>query len=151
MTRRVRPADPGDIDALCRLSAGMGQTAWSRASLLRDLAGKTARFLICEEGVTPVGYVHWWHMPGEAEIMNVVVDESFRRRGIATALLRALMTKAREEGAEVVFLEVAENNTAARRLYGRLGFRTVCVREKYYAGSCENAIILQYAFVNAHG
>jgi ribosomal protein S18 acetylase RimI-like enzyme len=48
-----------------------------------------------------------------------------RRRGLARELVKAAATEAQKRGAEMLELEVLENNAAARSLYERLGFTTV--------------------------
>jgi GNAT superfamily N-acetyltransferase len=53
------------------------------------------------------------------------VRPAARRQGIGTELLRAAAEQVQAAGAEMLALEVLESNPAARRLYDRLGFRTV--------------------------
>lgn len=53
------------------------------------------------------------------------VRPSARGRGVGTELLRAAAAHAQEQGAERLALEVLESNDGARRLYDRLGFKTV--------------------------
>ena len=55
----------------------------------------------------------------------VHVRPEARRRGVATALLRAAMTEARSHGAEWVSLEVLASNEVARDVWRRLGFEDV--------------------------
>ncbi|CAA9290934.1 MAG: hypothetical protein AVDCRST_MAG77-4716 [uncultured Chloroflexi bacterium] len=55
-------------------------------------------------------------------IRQVGVRPAWRGRGVATALLCAAMRAFRAEGIERAMLEVNANNSAARRLYERLGF-----------------------------
>lgn len=57
-------------------------------------------------------------------ITVVGVDPEQRRRGWARRLTLALVGWAIEAGAERAFLQVEDANTAARRLYEGLGFRT---------------------------
>ena len=47
-----------------------------------------------------------------------------RRRGLASAVTAALARAAADEGAELAYLQVEPDNTAAIALYERLGFRT---------------------------
>jgi ribosomal protein S18 acetylase RimI-like enzyme len=77
--------------------------------------------------------------PGEREILNVAVRPDLRRLAIATELLRAEL--ARSPGAH--FLEVRESNTAARRLYERLGFEEVGTRPGYYENPIETGIVMR--------
>ena len=53
------------------------------------------------------------------------VRPSARGKGLGTELLRAAAGFVRDQGAEMLALEVLESNEGARRLYERLGFRTV--------------------------
>lgn len=69
----------------------------------------------------------------EAEILTLAVRPAARRRGVATALLKTAAGRAELAGAGRLFLEVAEDNIAARALYSRLGFASVGRRPRYYA------------------
>ncbi len=61
----------------------------------------------------------------EGAIQNVGVHPSFRDLGLGRALLAAAMDGFRQVGCRFVHLEVTVHNTAAIRLYQRLGFRRV--------------------------
>ena len=61
-----------------------------------------------------------------ADVVNIHdlwVDPGFRKRGVATELLRRVQREAEERGCLKVTLEVREDNPQARRLYRRSGFR----------------------------
>jgi ribosomal-protein-alanine N-acetyltransferase len=75
------------------------------------------------------------------ELENIVIAPASRRKGLATRLLTALLTRARETNSDAVFLEVRESNHAARALYGRLGFEESGRRTRYYANPEENAVL----------
>jgi GNAT superfamily N-acetyltransferase len=53
------------------------------------------------------------------------VRPSARGKGLGAELVRAAAEHAQEQGAEMLALEVLESNGDARRLYDRLGFRTI--------------------------
>ncbi|WP_244523864.1 GNAT family N-acetyltransferase [Blastococcus sp. DSM 46786] len=55
-------------------------------------------------------------------VSAVTVDEPYRRRGLATAVMAALATEARTRGATSCLLQVTASNTPALALYARLGF-----------------------------
>lgn len=55
-------------------------------------------------------------------VTAVTVDERFRRRGLATAVMAALGTWARSDGATSCVLQVVASNAPALALYRRLGF-----------------------------
>ena len=68
-----------------------------------------------------------------AEIVDIRVRRDERRNGLATRLLKASFDAL--NGVEKVILEVRAGNTAARALYGRMGFQTVGHRAEYYSTS----------------
>ena len=81
----------------------------------------------------------------EAEVITLAVRPSARRRGLARALTTRAVARAASAGATRVFLEVAEDNAAARALYEALGFGEVGSRPRYYArrdGSRVDALLL---------
>ena len=62
---------------------------------------------------------------GHVGVFNMATRAEFRRRGAATAVLRALAAWGRAQGAWAMYLQVAEENGGARSVYERFGFRTL--------------------------
>ena len=58
-----------------------------------------------------------------AWIEDVVVDESFRGKGVGAALTETALERARREGAKTVDLTSRPSREAANRLYQRVGFK----------------------------
>ncbi|HEY0308975.1 MAG TPA: N-acetyltransferase [Acidobacteriaceae bacterium] len=75
----------------------------------------------------------------QAEIENLAVAATARRRGVGSALCRAALQRLQEEGAETVELEVRAGNSGAVELYSRLGFETAGIRPDYYSNPKEDA------------
>jgi aminoglycoside 3-N-acetyltransferase I len=59
----------------------------------------------------------------EIYIYDLAVRESHRRRGVATALIRALQRIASDRGAYVIFVQADPGDDPAIRLYESLGTR----------------------------
>lgn len=57
----------------------------------------------------------------EIYIYDLAVDEAHRRRGIATAVIRALQAEAAREGAYVIFVQADLEDAPAIALYEKLG------------------------------
>jgi ribosomal protein S18 acetylase RimI-like enzyme len=55
-------------------------------------------------------------------VTAVTVDDRYRRRGLATAVMDALGSWGRTHGARSCLLQVVESNAPALALYARLGF-----------------------------
>jgi ribosomal protein S18 acetylase RimI-like enzyme len=58
-------------------------------------------------------------------LFDIVVRADMRRRRYGAALVTGLLTEGRRQGARWAYLQVTDANTAARRLYERMGFREV--------------------------
>lgn len=128
----IHPAKAGEMTALAALHSRAFDEAWDAASFARLLAMPGAfAFLAHEEG-TPSGFVLVRLGGGEAEIITIAVDPDCRRAGLGRALMTRAGAEALARGAEIVFLEVAEDNAPAIALYERLGFAAVGRRPAYY-------------------
>ena len=66
-----------------------------------------------------------WDCSGLGSIQNVGVLPAHRGRGLGTHLIHRSLQGFRDSGLERAYLEVTAQNTAAFRLYLRLGFRKV--------------------------
>ncbi|MGH7069952.1 MAG: GNAT family N-acetyltransferase [Acetobacteraceae bacterium] len=82
----------------------------------------------------------------EAEILMLCVVPHAQRRGLGTALLRAVMAEAAGAGAERMVLEVGAANAAARSLYEKAGFVRIGERHAYYPDRTD-ALLLAAALV----
>ena len=68
----------------------------------------------------------------EAEVLTVATAPEHRRKGLARAVLAQAETAVQTLGAAVIFLEVAEDNDAARALYAQAGYAQIGRRPGYY-------------------
>jgi ribosomal-protein-alanine N-acetyltransferase len=110
--------------------AGPHDAPWSAAAIAA---------LLQQPGVFSVtardGFILMRAVAGEAEILTLAVRPGARRAGVGARLVREGLAGAVELGAARVFLEVAEDNAAARALYARAGFAEAGRRRGYYAGA----------------
>ena len=60
--------------------------------------------------------------PGDCALYGMWVDPDHRRAGVATALVDAVVARARAAGKRRVVLHVVADNSAASKLYERRGF-----------------------------
>lgn len=60
-----------------------------------------------------------------AQIVGVITDARYRRRGFAAGCLSALCAERFAEGKEAVLLFTEAKNTAAQALYAKLGFTVI--------------------------
>lgn len=60
---------------------------------------------------------------GYVGVYAIHVREDHRRKGLAEAIVRTILQKGKEQGAEKAYLQVVSDNTAAFKLYEKIGFR----------------------------
>ena len=90
------------------------------------------------DGEKILGYLEIRLVDGVVDIMNLYVNEEDRRKGVATSLMNEMINN---EEYNRIMLEVNENNNEAIRLYSKLGFREINLRERYYGS--DTAIIME--------
>ena len=106
--------------------------AWSFKTLATVFKMPTFLSVLCEDGGEIAGYGGVTVAADSADIGNIAVAENYRGGGIGTALLQNLCERAKEKGAEKVFLEVRVSNSEAMRLYLKCGFAGAYARTRYY-------------------
>ncbi|MBE7635849.1 ribosomal protein S18-alanine N-acetyltransferase [Sneathiella sp. P13V-1] len=68
----------------------------------------------------------------EAEILTICILPDCRGRALGDCLLSTDIEHLRASNCPRLFLEVAENNVSARRLYEKSGFKKIGIRRNYY-------------------
>ena len=68
----------------------------------------------------------------EAEIITIAVDPQFRNKRYGSKLLKKLISIAKKEKINEIFLEVSINNSVAKKLYQNAGVRQIGQRKNYY-------------------
>jgi len=126
-------AGPRDAAALAALHAGSFRRGWSDHEFERLLLEKSVVAHRAMAGRTLAGFVLSRIAGGEAEILSIAVAPPRRGRGLARRLLDLHLRRLAGVAVTAVFLEVDEDNRAARRLYARAGFRDVGRRPAYYS------------------
>jgi ribosomal-protein-alanine N-acetyltransferase len=133
-----------DLDEVMGIERASFQTPWSRGAFRYELTqNRVARSLIIRADRQLVGYLCLWEIGHEIHITNLAVHPSFRRRGIARALLRRVLDDARQGRVELVFLEVRPTNVEALGLYESFGFRVIGRRKGYYFDTGEDAFVME--------
>lgn len=151
----IKSIGPFDLGRLAKLHKACFEDPWNRSDLAHLLAlpggfGLLARLfeggLAGLDGMRGVGFSLCRTVRDECELLSIGVAPSFRRRHVATALIRASMERCWEAGARAMFLEVAVDNVSALRLYEEHGFEKVGTRTDYYqraSGARANAFTMR--------
>ena len=93
----------------------------------------------------PVGMLMTRAQFEQAEILTIAVVPSARRGGLAARMMNEAEKTLATSGVKKIFLEVAENNSAAIELYRRIGYTEMSRRPGYYKnadGTVTDALVL---------
>jgi ribosomal protein S18 acetylase RimI-like enzyme len=98
---------------------------------------------VAERGGAIVGYAYGrleerdWNQLLDAcgALHDVWVEETQRRRGLATALVEAVIRELVKKGAPRIVLATAAGNAGAQALFARLGFRQTMIEMTREAGA----------------
>ncbi len=134
----VRPGESADLPAVEALMVEafdprFGE-AWRAGQIGQAMAAPGGRLLAMRRHEALVGFSLARILAGEAELLLLAIAPVARGAGLGGWLLASAMADARSHGAAEMFLEVREDNHAARRLYASRGFVEVGRRPGYYRG-----------------
>ncbi len=137
---RIRQLAYADLPRVLAIERRAFPTPWSLAMFVLELSKPSGICLAAIDGAELGGYLICARYDQAYHLMNIAVDPDRRRRGIARALLDAMIERA---GADANFtLEVRVSNAAAITLYESYGFRSVGTRRRYYQDTGEDALIM---------
>jgi ribosomal-protein-alanine N-acetyltransferase len=148
----IVPADERHLEAMMAVMHAAFDPrygeAWSAAQLAATLSlpGSWARVAVL--GTEVAGFSLCRAAGPEVELLLIAVSPAHRRRGVAARLLARAQEDALGRGASELFLEVREDNHAARQLYVASRFFEVGQRPNYYSGkdgSRRAAISMRFA------
>ena len=131
------------LDAVYAIETCSFSIPWSKNALRKELENKHAIYKVALiEPSDIAGYIGLWHIVNEGQITNIAVDEPYRRMGVGSRLLEAMIYLAKKRDMIGLTLEVRIGNTAAQKLYIKHGFKPEGIRKRYYADTGEDAVIM---------
>jgi len=132
-----------DVAAVAALE-NTSPSPWTREQIAALLEETRYRSRLCRDAT---GLFLGWSclalIVDEAELLKIAVASAWRRHGIGWALLQDVCAIASQAGARRLFLEVREQNAAARALYADAGFCETGRRKGYYAQPPDDALLLE--------
>jgi ribosomal-protein-alanine N-acetyltransferase len=138
----LRHAHDDDVARLVEIAALAFNAEHRASAMAEELARSWARVLVVDDmhrGV--LAYMTLWLVADEVEVIQLATHPEARRLGLARTLVEHAIAEARRDRFARVLLEVRVSNTAARALYGALGFTELSRRERYYDDG-EDALVL---------
>jgi len=132
----IRPATPEDLPAILGLEQASHVAPWSEAHFREEMEKPYSRLWVMTDDETDevvAGYIVFWLMMEECQILDVVVGQEFRRRGFGETLLRKALGLAMKEGMKKAVLDVRKSNAAAIGVYQKIGFTVAHIRKNFYS------------------
>jgi len=128
-------------DRVAVLQLSQKYASWDSTPTEADIQGFYSSepdfFLVAELNRRIIGFVYGresknvpdevlrrWKATRVGSVEVLVVEEQYRRRGIAMSLLNRLFVIFRERGIDTVTLSVPADEIGAKELYDKLGFET---------------------------
>ena len=107
------------------------QRKW--ASSLEVLSSSPEDSFIAESAGTIIGFVSCTisTVMGVGRIVDLAVDSSHRRAGVATRLIEQSLTNFRSKGMLIAKIETLQQNDAGQNLYPRFGFKAIANQIHY--------------------
>lgn len=130
------------IADICRLEKEIFTDAWSEEAVRSLLVSEFSYSFVALRDGRLVGYFLGSCIVPEGEVFRIAVDPECRRRGIGYRLLSEVISRGREDGLELFFLEVRSQNEGARALYRTLKFTEDGIRRGYYKNPSDDAILM---------
>ena len=127
----LRLVAPTDAALLAALHKQGFHEAWDERAFT-TLMATPGIFGVLAGTTQPLGFILCRKAADEAEVLTLMVPEVYRRHGIATALMDRAAETAQADKVAALFLEVADDNDAARAFYAARGFVEIGRRPRYY-------------------
>jgi ribosomal-protein-alanine N-acetyltransferase len=143
----IRPADPGDLDAVASIERSVFADPWTRRSFVDLVAAPQVHFLVAVTDGTVAGYAIVLMAAEQSELANLAVARLLQGRGVGRRLLERAILLTLDRGCTEMFLEVRASNASAIHLYSNIGFKPVGRRVRYYARPVEDAIVMRAPLV----
>ena len=142
----IEPATLRDAPTLAQLHGASFHRGWGEGEFEGMLTERNTLVHRLRSGRKVIGFAVSRMALDEAEILSIAITASHRGRGLSRNLLLTHLGHLAGRGVRTVFLEVEENNQAARRLYDGAGFAVTGRRERYYrqpGGEQLNALLMR--------
>lgn len=128
MIRKLKIEDIKQVEELGNLLT----PNFSKTNNLKEMENNQfTKILVYEEEKTIKGFLMYTELEETTDIVDIIVKEEERQKGIASCLMDYMLSDLKES-VKLLTLEVRKSNTPAIALYKKFGFEVVNIREKYY-------------------
>ncbi|MDA3904130.1 MAG: ribosomal protein S18-alanine N-acetyltransferase [Desulfuromusa sp.] len=141
----IRLMQETDLDCILLIEQDCYSHPWSFRQFSQELENPVASVLVYEIEGQIAGFICYWLIAGEMQILNLATSPQQRRIGIAAQLLDEAFKRCSRSELSSAWLEVRSGNLAAIALYQRYGFKLNGTRSTYYPDG-EDALVMVKLF-----
>lgn len=115
-----------DIAQIVAIEEASFSTPWTADAFQRELTmNEHAHYVVLEKDGLVIGYCGLWIIIDESHITNIAILPEYRGQKLGDALLKEVISVAKELGVKTMTLEVRVSNEVAKQLYKNTDFKMV--------------------------
>tara|TARA_B100001093_G_scaffold449925_1_gene456396 strand:- start:1507 stop:1941 length:435 start_codon:yes stop_codon:yes gene_type:complete len=126
----ISPCKKSDYTNLIQIEKSAFQD-YSSKNELKSLEKNTSHVIWKIEEKKIIGFVSFFHVKDEIEIIKICIIKSFQRKNYGSILINEI----KKLKIKKIFLEVSVENINAINFYLKNGFKKIGIRRGYYAKS----------------
>ena len=138
-----RMAALSDVPRIVEIENASMSCPWNATAYEEAIKADHAFIMVAESEGNIAGFAVFYLTPPESELPDIVVDSSYRGKGLGKELLQTSIEELKRREVDTIFLEVRVSNTPARNLYTGLGFEEIGTRKYFYSNPVEDAICMR--------
>jgi ribosomal-protein-alanine N-acetyltransferase len=157
---RVRPFRFSDLSRVMEIERKAFPDAWDESWFIFFFQSNPSGFMVAVDdndqaigyaivGLEAEGQDAWLYTedsqvpPQRGHLLNIAMDERWRRHGIGTMLLEASSRYVLQHGVDELWLEVQTANSGARKFYALKGFKDTGKHLRNYYPDGGDAIVMK--------
>ena len=103
---------------------------WEKKDFYSFILNRYNLFILSQP--KPVGFIKARIIKDDIEIISILIDKKFRKKGMGNNLINKLLSIANKRKIQNIFLEVSVENKIAINLYKKFNFIKIGERKNYY-------------------
>lgn len=136
MSTVIRSAEEKDLSRIHRIEVASYNDPWPKSIFYLIFRRSPGLFLVAENDREVFGYaIGEIEEDGEkyvGHVVNLAIDNAWKRRGFGLRLLDELEQRFLNHGAYLAYLEVRIGNMPAQSLYSKRGYEVTKILVNYY-------------------
>lgn len=134
------------LSAVMKIERDSFTHPWSEHSFVSELENPKSYAFVAIDNDEVIGFAVLSVVLDEGSLLDIAVDKSHRRKGVAKKLFEAVQKVAEDNKLSFITLEVRVSGTPAISLYKAMGFEQVAIRKNYYSNPIEDAVLMTKFF-----